>query len=35
MRGTPHLPGTREYFICLSGRVTIFVAGDRYDLGSL
>ncbi len=32
MRGMPHLPGTREYFTCLSGRVTIFVAGDRYDL---
>src|SRR5262252_9325263 len=33
MRGTPHLPGTREYFTCLSGRVTIYVAGDRHDLG--
>ena len=32
MRGTPHLPGTREYFTCLEGRVTIFVAGDRNDL---
>jgi transcriptional regulator with XRE-family HTH domain len=32
MRGTPHLPGTREYFSCLSGRVSIFVAGDRYEL---
>ena len=26
MRGTPHLPGTREFFTCLRGRVTIFVA---------
>src|SRR5260221_1269622 len=26
MRGTPHLPGTREFFTCLAGRVTIFVA---------
>jgi transcriptional regulator with XRE-family HTH domain len=34
MRGTPHLPGTREYFSCLLGQVTIFVAGDRYDLGT-
>jgi XRE family transcriptional regulator, regulator of sulfur utilization len=34
MRGTPHLPGTREYFTCLSGQVTIFVAGDRYDLAA-
>ena len=32
MRGTPHLPGTREFFSCLEGQVTIFVAGDRYDL---
>ena len=32
MRGTPHLPGTREFFTCLSGRVTIFVAGDRHEL---
>lgn len=32
MRGTPHLPGTREFFTCLSGNVTIFVVGDRYDL---
>jgi XRE family transcriptional regulator, regulator of sulfur utilization len=33
MRGSPHLPGTREYFSCLDGRVTIVVAGDRYELG--
>lgn len=32
MAGTPHLPGTREFFSCLEGAVTIFVAGDRYDL---
>jgi transcriptional regulator with XRE-family HTH domain len=32
MRGSPHLPGTREFFTCLSGNVTIFVAGDRFDL---
>ncbi len=32
MRGTPHLPGTREYFTCLEGQVTIFVAGERHDL---
>ncbi len=32
MGGTPHLPGTREFFSCLEGHVTIFVAGDRYDL---
>ena len=32
MRGTPHLPGSREYFTCLEGRVTIYVAGARHDL---
>ena len=34
MRGTPHLPGTREFFTCLEGRVTIFVAGQRHDLAA-
>ena len=34
MRGTPHLPGTREFFTCLEGRVTIFVVGERHDLDS-
>lgn len=34
MRGTPHLPGTREYFTCLEGAVTIFVAGERFDLSA-
>jgi transcriptional regulator with XRE-family HTH domain len=32
MGGTPHLPGTREFFTCLEGRVNLFVAGDRYEL---
>ena len=32
MRGTPHLPGTREYFTCIAGRVAIFVAGERHGL---
>jgi len=32
LRGTPHLPGTREYFTCLEGRVEIVVAGQRHDL---
>lgn len=32
MRGSPHLPGTREYFTCLAGDITIFVAGERFDL---
>ena len=30
--GTPHLPGTREFFSCLEGAVTIYVAGERYDV---
>jgi len=34
MRGTPHLPGTREFFTCLAGKLTIFVAGDRYELAA-
>ncbi len=34
MRGTPHLPGTREYFTCLLGQVAIFVAGERFDLAA-
>jgi XRE family transcriptional regulator, regulator of sulfur utilization len=32
LKGTPHLPGTREYFTCLEGRVLIGVAGERFDL---
>ena len=32
MGGTPHLPGTREFFTCLDGRVLILVARDRYEL---
>jgi len=34
MAGTPHLPGTREYFSCIEGEVTIFVAGERFDLAA-
>jgi transcriptional regulator with XRE-family HTH domain len=34
MRGTPHLPGTREFFTCLGGRVSIFVVGERFELGA-
>ena len=30
--GTPHLPGTREYFTCLNGRVQLTVGGDRHAL---
>lgn len=34
MGGTPHLPGTREYFTCLEGRVNVMVAGNRYELAT-
>ncbi|WP_042303712.1 helix-turn-helix transcriptional regulator [Paraburkholderia kururiensis] len=34
MRGTPHLPGTREYFSCLSGQVAVFVAGERHGVAA-
>ena len=32
MGGTPHLPGTREFFTCLDGAVNLLVAGERYAL---
>ena len=32
MAGTPHLPGTREFFTCLDGRVNLIVAGVRHAL---
>ena len=34
MGGTPHLPGTREFFTCLDGRVNLMVAGVRYELAT-
>lgn len=34
MGGTPHLPGTREFFTCLDGRVHLMVAGERYELAA-
>lgn len=30
--GSPHLPGTREFFTCLEGRVVIVVAGERHEM---
>ena len=32
--GTPHMPGTREFFTCLAGCVELYVAGDRYALAA-
>ena len=34
MAGTPHLPGTREFFTCLDGRVNLMVAGERHALAA-
>jgi len=34
MAGTPHLPGTREFFTCLDGRVNLMVAGERHALSA-
>jgi mannose-6-phosphate isomerase-like protein (cupin superfamily) len=34
MGGTPHLPGTREFFSCIEGRVRITVAGDVFEVGA-
>ena len=34
MAGTPHLPGTREFFTCLDGSVNLMVAGDRHALAA-
>jgi transcriptional regulator with XRE-family HTH domain len=34
MGGTPHLPGTREYFTMLDGEVVIVVAGEEHALSS-
>jgi XRE family transcriptional regulator, regulator of sulfur utilization len=32
MPGAPHTPGTREYLTCERGRLTLVVAGTRWDL---
>lgn len=32
MGGTPHLPGTREFFTCLQGRIRLLIAGEVYSL---
>lgn len=30
MKGAPHLKGTREYFHCIKGRISIYVSGEKY-----
>src|SRR5262249_7852967 len=32
MIGVPHRLGTREYLACESGRVTLVVSGEKYEL---
>ncbi|MBX7190445.1 MAG: cupin domain-containing protein [Sandaracinaceae bacterium] len=34
MGGTPHLPGTREYFTLLAGEVVIVIAGEEHALAA-
>lgn len=31
--GTPHRPGTQEYLYCERGRITVWVSGERFDVG--
>jgi transcriptional regulator with XRE-family HTH domain len=31
--GVPHMPGTREYFTCESGEVTLTASGERWRVG--
>ena len=32
MIGTPHITGTKEYFTCIEGQVTIYVLGQTFQL---
>jgi transcriptional regulator with XRE-family HTH domain len=32
MTGVPHTPGTREYLTCESGRMELYVAGEKWTL---
>lgn len=34
MRGVPHRAGTREYLYCERGQLTLWAAGERYDLAA-
>lgn len=33
LTGVPHRPGTREYLCCEKGRITLWAAGERFELG--
>jgi transcriptional regulator with XRE-family HTH domain len=32
MTGVPHRPGTREYLACEKGKITLWTAGQKFDL---
>jgi mannose-6-phosphate isomerase-like protein (cupin superfamily) len=32
MTGVPHRPGTREYLACERGQITLWAAGEQFDL---
>lgn len=32
MPGVPHKPGTREYLTCEAGKMTLWIAGDKFTL---
>ncbi len=32
LQGVPHRPGTREYLCCEKGQITLWAAGERFDL---
>ena len=34
MAGIPHRPGTREYLACESGRISLGVAGQHFELAA-
>jgi transcriptional regulator with XRE-family HTH domain len=34
MTGIPHRPGTREYLACERGRITLWTAGERFELAA-
>ena len=34
MAGKPHLPGTKEYLVGLTGEVTVSVAGSHWEVGA-
>ena len=34
MTGVPHTPGTREYFTCESGSLTLTASGEKFELSA-